>query len=62
MNAKNQHFEAQGRLTDVLHQELQSAQVSNVEYYSMLLILGLSRRLIHFQLAYLRPYSEISFN
>ena len=53
MNAKNQHFEAQGRLTDVLHQELQSAQVSNVEYYSMLLILGLSRRLMHFQLAHL---------
>ncbi|XP_028394958.1 golgin subfamily A member 2-like [Dendronephthya gigantea] len=26
VNAKNQHFEAQGRLTDVLHQELQSAQ------------------------------------
>lgn len=25
-NAKNEHFEAQGRLTDILHQELQSAQ------------------------------------
>ena len=32
-NARNEHFEAQGRLTDVLHQELQSAQVYNRWFY-----------------------------